>query len=235
MKPKLCFHDAPPGVDLARLSGKLIVLESQDGAGRSTHVRLLTEWLEQKGYAVTPVGLKRSMLVGHELERAKTGNTLSPRTLSLFYAADFYDQLENVIVPALHSGGVVLSDRYVFTLMARDLVRGAEPHWVESLYSRALVPDAVFYLKASPETLTYRTLKAHGQLEYWESGMDLGLSRDWFECFLLYQERMARVFKEMMTRYGFARLDANRSVDALQKDLRGRLRKLLEADASGGA
>jgi dTMP kinase len=231
MKPKRCFQAAPPGLDLDRLPGKLVVLEGQDGAGRSTHVRLLTEWLEQKGYAVTPVGLRRSMLVGHELEQAKAGNTLSPRTLSLFYATDFYDQLENVIVPALHSGAVVLSDRYVFTLMARDLVRGAEPQWVESLYSRALVPDAVFYLKVSPKTLVYRTLQLHGQLEYWESGMDLGLSRDWFECFSSYQERMARVFKEMTERHGFSRLDADRSVETIQKDLRARLKKLLEPAA----
>jgi dTMP kinase len=234
MTPKRCFQAAPPGLDLDRLPGKLIVLEGQDGAGRSTHIRLLTEWLEQKGYAVTPVGLRRSMLVGHELEQAKAGNTLSPRTLSLFYATDFYDQLENVIVPALHSGCIVLSDRYVFTLMGRDLVRGTEPHWVESLYSRALVPDAVFYLKVAPKTLVYRTLKLHGQLEYWESGMDLGLSRDWFECFTLYQERMGRVFKEMTERYGFSRLDADRSVETIQKDLRARLNKLLEP-ASGEA
>jgi len=93
------------------------------------------------------------------------------------------------------------------------------------------VPDAVFYLKVSPKSLAYRTLKLHGQLEYWESGMDLGLSRDWFECFSLYQDRMARVFKEMTERYGFSRLAADRSVETIQKDLRARLKKLLEPTA----
>jgi dTMP kinase len=234
MNPKRCFQAVPPGVDLDSLPGMLVVVEGQDGAGRSTHIRLLTEWLEQKGYAVTSTGLRRSTLVARELEQAKAGNTLSPRTLSLFYATDFYDQVENVIVPALRSGSVVLSDRYVFTLMARDLVRGADPQWVESLYSRALVPDAVFYLKVTPKTLVYRTLALHGQLEYWESGMDLGLSRDWFESFALYQERMARVFREMTGRYAFARIDADRSVGTIQKNLRSRLKKILDPDLAEG-
>src|SRR5206468_7461050 len=69
----------------------------------------------------------------------------------LFYATDFADQLENSILPALKAGFVVLADRYIYTLMARDLVRGMDMHWLQNLYGIALVPDAVFYLKVSPE------------------------------------------------------------------------------------
>ena len=228
MSPNRCFQSPPPDLDLSRLTGLLIVIEGPDSSGRSTHVGLLTKWLEQKGYSVVQTGLKRSTLVGPELEKAKQGNTLSPRTMSLFYATDFYDQMENEVVPALDSGAVALADRYIFTLMARDLVRGTEPHWLESLYSRALVADAVFYLKVPLATLATRTLRAHGRLDYWESGMDLGLSRDWFDSFSRYQRRLNDEFMKLHERFNFEIINANRSAKAIQDDLRERVEKLLE-------
>jgi dTMP kinase len=237
MSPNRCFQSPPPDLDLSRLTGLLIVIEGPDSSGRSTHVGLLTKWLVQKGYSVVQTGLRRSMLVGPELDQAKKGNTLSPRTMSLFYATDFYDQMENVLVPALHSGAVALADRYIFTLMARDLVRGTEPAWIESLYSRALVADAVFYLKVPLPTLVMRTLHAHGRLDYWESGMDLGLSRDWFDSFLQYQRRLNDEFMKLHGKFNFDIINANRSVQTIQKDLRGRVERLLasfNSDAQPG-
>lgn len=231
MIPKRCYEAPPPGVQLDRLTGTLVVLEGPDSSGRSTHVNLLTQALEQKGYAVAQVGLKRSELIGPELERAQGGNVLSPRTMSLFYATDFYDQLENRIVPALRAGYVVLADRYIFTLMARDIVRGANVEWVESLYSRAIVPDAVFFLMASPRLLAERTLRNRGRLDYWESGMDLGLSRDWFQSFVKYQRKIRQQFSALQSRYGFEMVNANRSVMVLQRDLRARVEAVLAAAA----
>lgn len=224
---KRCYGSAPPGVDLGQLGGKLIVIEGQDASGRTTHVRQLSAWLQQQGWAVVESGLRRSELVSRELEEARRGNTLSPRTMALFYATDFYDQLENRIVPALRAGAVVLADRYLFTLTARDLVRGADPEWVENLYSMAIVPDALFYLQASPATLLGRRLDRHPALDYWESGMDLGLSRDWHQSFLLYQRRMAQTFRPLLDRYGFTVVNANRSVAAVQRDLRRDIGDLL--------
>ncbi len=188
---------------------------------------MLSEWLEQNGYPVAQVGLKRSRLVGKELEIAKGGNVLSPRTMSLFYATDFYDQLENTIVPALRAGSVVLADRYIFTLMARDIVRGADPDWLAALYSKAIVPDAVFYFLVSTRTLVDRTLSAHGVLDYWESGMDLGIARDWFVSFVRYQHRLRGEFRKLQARYGFQPINANRSVGTIHTELRDRISRVL--------
>src|SRR5438045_5665341 len=115
-----------PRVDLEGLAGRLIVVEGADGSGRSTQIAMLVEWLEGGGHATVQVGLKRSTLVSEELERAQEGNILSRTTLSLFYATDFADQLENIILPALTAGFIVLADRYIYTLMARDMVRGMD-------------------------------------------------------------------------------------------------------------
>src|SRR5438132_4362133 len=122
-----------PGVELGQLAGKLIVVEGADGSGRSTHIAQLVQWLEGCGHATVQVGLKRSTLVAEELEQAKQGNILSRLTLSLFYATDFADELENVIVPALRAGAMVLADRYIYTLMARDMVRGMDEAWLTNL------------------------------------------------------------------------------------------------------
>src|SRR5215510_8032125 len=112
------FYGHPiKGVDLNKLAGRLIVVEGADGSGRSTQIAKLVEWLEGSGHATVQVGLKRSTLVSEELDKAQEGNILSRTTLSLFYATDFADQLENVILPALRAGFIVLADRYIYTLM----------------------------------------------------------------------------------------------------------------------
>lgn len=225
---KKCYGSAPPGLPLKDLTGKLIVIEGQDSSGRTTHVQKLAEWLEVEGYAVVQVGLRGSELVAPELESAREGNTLSPRTMSLFYATDFYDQLENKIAPALRAGAIVLADRYIFTLMARDLVRGAELDWVANLYSKAIVPDHLFFLQASTSTLLDRRLTDYPDLDYWESGMDLGISRDWHESFTRYQGRMRAQFHLLAREFGFETINANRSVPAVQRDLRDRLQVLFK-------
>jgi dTMP kinase len=216
-----------PGCEPAQLKGKLIVLEGADGSGRSTQIEMLNAWLENLGYGTVNVGLKRSMLVSEELERAQQGNVLSHTTRSLFYATDFADQLENRIIPALRAGFVVLADRYIYTLMARDIVRGADREWVKSLYSIALVPDAVFYLRVSPQQLVERNFKKTTTLNYWESGMDIGLSRDMFESFMNYQRLMQAEFGRMQEEYGFEVINGNRSPRAIANELRAKVQHVL--------
>jgi len=216
-----------PGVDPDKLIGKLIVVEGADGSGRSTQIARLVTWLEGRGHATVQVGLKRSTLVSEELEQAQKGNILSHITMSLFYATDFADQLENIILPALKAGFMVLADRYIYTLMVRDLVRGADEQWVRDLYGIALVPDAVFYLNVSSQTLVQRTFAKNSALDYWESGMDLGLSRDMFDSFLKYQARVQDQFKRLQATYGFTMVDGERSVEDLNAELQHKIESIL--------
>jgi dTMP kinase len=216
-----------PNVDVNRLAGKLIAVEGADGSGRSTQIARLVEWLEGCGHATVQVGLKRSTLVSEELNQAQHGNILSHTTLSLFYATDFADQLENIILPALKAGFMVLADRYIYTLMARDIVRGMDAAWLKNLYSIALVPDAVFYLNVSPEQLVQRNFAKNHALDYWESGMDLGLSREMFDSFLKYQALMAKEFKRLQGEYGFTIVDGDRSADEINAELQRKIEAVL--------
>jgi len=229
---KRAFRHVLPGVDLDELGGLLIVLEGPDGSGRSTQIWLLTRWLEQEGYAVERMGLKRSKLVANELEQAKRGNVLSPRTMALFYATDFYDQLENRIVTALRAGMIVLADRYIYTLMARDMVRGASVEWLEGLYSMALVPDLVYLLQTDAESILDRTLGSRGELDYWESGMDTGASRDWYDSFMAYQKTMRGEFERLAERHEFDSIDGDRSILEIHEDLKARIAPVLPSSST---
>ena len=226
--PHRFYGHGIPRIKSEELGGKLIVIEGADGSGRSTQIAELVHWLETNGRPTTQVGLKRSSLVSEELEEAQKGNVLSRTTLCLFYATDFADQLENVILPALKAGFIVLADRYIYTLMARDMVRGMDEGWLKKLYGIAPIPDAVFYLSVDPEELVQRNLSKNATLDYWESGMDLGLSRDVFDSFLKYQSAMGDAFKQLQKTYKFDIVDANRSVNAVNKDLRKKISALLD-------
>ena len=174
-----------PYADAGELTGKLIVLEGTDGVGRSTQIQLLRKWLEDEGHAVSDTGLRRSPLTLAGLNAAKSGHTLSPLTMSLFYATDFADRLENQIIPALRAGFYVLSDRYFYSIMARDIVRGAMPDWARQVYGFALVPDVVFYLKADVPHLVQRLVHGRG-FNYWESGMDIHCVDNLYDSFCVY-------------------------------------------------
>lgn len=225
--PKRFYGHGVPGVDPEKLTGKLVVVEGADGSGRSTQIAMLVEWLEANGHATVQVGLKRSTLVSEELEEATNGNILSRKTLSLFYATDFADQLENAIMPALRAGLMVLADRYIYTLMARDLVRGQDERWLKNMYGIAIAPDAVFYLNVSPEQLVQRNLAKTQSLDFWESGMDLGLSVDMFDSFLEYQRRMAKQFQQLQKTYDFTIVDGARSAEEINADLRAKIETIL--------
>lgn len=225
--PKRFFGHGIPGVTLDDLVGKLIVVEGADGSGRSTQIARLVEWLEGTGHGTVQVGLKRSTLVKDELEQAQNGNILSRTTLSLFYATDFADQLENLIIPALRSGFIVLADRYIYTLMVRDMVRGMDQKWLTNLYGIAVVPDAVFYLNVSPAELVQRNFAKNAALDFWESGMDLGLSRDMFDSFLKYQGLVRDQFQRLQSAYGFENIDAERPADEITVDIRRKIEAVM--------
>lgn len=216
-----------PYLEIGDLPGKLIVLEGSDGVGRSTQTHLLRHWLEDEGFAVSDTGLRRSKMTQKGLQEARKGNTLGRITMSLFYATDFADRLENQIIPALQAGFVVLSDRYLYSTMARDIVRGADPDWARKLYGFALKPDLVLYLKANVTDLVSRLIHGRG-LNYWEAGMDIQPSDNLYDSFIAYQSELIALFDQFAEEYDFVTVDAGRPVMDVFHDLQDHIRDLLE-------
>lgn len=209
-------------------AGKLLVIEGTDGSGRSTQAQKLKEWLEMQGFGVIDTGWTRSKLVGQAITDAKMGHSLNRLTYALMYATDLADRLEYQIIPALKSGFIVLADRYIYTAIARGIVRGADPEWLRDLYGFAVVPNLVCYLQLGVKELIPRVLQT-GKMNYWESGMDMNYGDDLYDSFVAYQgalieqfDRMAREFKNFVT------LDARESPDVTQKRLREAVGAYLE-------
>lgn len=213
------FGDPPPGPSGDILPGRLVVIEGPDSVGRSTQIALLKEWLEDQGYAVLNTGLTRSDLAGRGIKRAKQGHTLDTITLNLFYATDFWDRLERQIIPALRAGMVVLSDRYIFSLMARAAVRGVGRQWMENLYGFAVIPDRVIYMKIDIEHLVPRALASTG-FDYWESGQDFLPGEDVYQDFVQYQTALLNEFRQLADRYHFQAVDATGAISEVFTALR---------------
>jgi len=228
----LALGDAP--VDISKYPGRLITLEGTDGVGRSTHVGLLQEWLENRGYAVARTGLTQSHLAGERLRDAKEVNTLGHLTADLLYATDFADRLERDILPALRAGFVVLTDRYVYSTMARSIVRGAAREWISSVYRFAPTPHAIFYLRVDVDHLVPRVL-SRGGFDYWESGLDFQEETDLYRSFVRYQNRLLHVFDDLGDHYNFSVINANRPVKPVFDDLRSGVLRVVEQMQDGSS
>ena len=207
--------------------GKLIVLEGTDGVGRSTHCELLQNWLAVEGHGVTRTEWKSSQLISKVIDKAKDKNALNTITFSLLYATDLADRLNNVIVPALQAGLIVIADRYYYTAFARDVVRGADPAWVRKLYGFAVEPDLVFYLKVPLEPLLRRIITTRGGLDFYESGRDIGMSTDLYQSFKLYQSQIVYEYERMAEEYDFHMINSSDPIDQVQKSLRKEIGKLV--------
>src|SRR6202795_5270968 len=231
---KETYGVALPGEQLDDLVGKLIVIEGTDGVGRSTQIRLLKEWLEQQGRAVLDTGLSRSSLVGKGIKRAKERHTLGRITLSLFYTTDFADRLENQIIPALPICFVVLTDRYIYSLMARAMVRGLDPAWVRNIHRFALKPDAIFYLRIGVEELIPRAVFSRG-FDYWESGMDLYSTEDMYDSFRKYQPALLDQFDRLAEELNFEVIDARPDPRVIFEQLKAGIDRILSPAAARAA
>jgi len=227
IQPGRYYGRGVPYLPINGYPGKLIAIEGTDGVGRSTQVQLLRGWLEVKGYGVIETGWTRSRLMQPTIELAKSSNTLNKLTFVLLYATDFADRLEKEIIPALKAGFIVLSDRYIFTALARAGVRGVDRPWLRSLYGFAIAPHLVFYLKVDVETLIRRVLEARG-MDFWESGMDLKGGDEIYDSFRAYQQKLLREYSSMADEFHFRVVDARRSVDHIQQELRKQVGAFLE-------
>ncbi|MBP6996273.1 MAG: dTMP kinase [Phycicoccus sp.] len=151
-------------------TGVFVAFEGGDGAGKSTQVRLLADWLTSLGREVlvtrqpggTPLGAQIRDLVLH-------GDHVSPRAEALLFAADKAQHVDLVIRPALEAGGVVITDRYTDSSIAyqgagRDL--GAdEVAQLQRWAVDSVVPDLTVIIDVSAQEGRRRRGEVHDRLE----------------------------------------------------------------------
>ncbi len=211
-----------------QIKGKLIAIEGTDGTGRSTQVALLKNWLEVQGYAVLETGWARSNLMQKSIELAKSGNIMDRMTFTLLYATDFADRFENQIIPALKSGHIVLTDRYIYTAFVRDAVRESNQQWIRDLFTFAIIPHLVIYLKINVENLIPRVIETGG-MNYWEAGMDLHMGEDLFDSFANYQSILIKEYDKLAKEFDFETVEAEKSVEEIHEKIKERVKDILGA------
>lgn len=232
-KIKFITHPGIKYLKDTEINGSFIVIEGPDASGRSTQIQKITEKLEADGHAVVNTGLKRSDLISKGIIEAKR-NYVGRRTMALYYAADFADQLENRIIPALKAGFIVISDRYIYTLIARSSVRGINKNWLHQLHSFAIKPDLIFYLNVDPYNLIHRVFKKNKILDYYESGADLGISDDIFDSFIKYQYLLKKEFNLMQKKYNLENIDGDNNIEDIYEQIQSKISEFLNQTKQNG-
>ena len=207
--------------------GTLVCVEGIDGSGKSTQLTLLRDWLKDIGKDVIFTEWNSSDLISQTTKLAKKKNMLSPRTFSLLHAVDFADRLKQVIAPALKAGFIVLADRYAYTAFARDVARGVDPNWVRGVYDFAIKPDLAVYFDIDPKTSLERICSNRAP-KFYEAGMDLKISNDPYESYVIFQSRVIEEYKNMLGEFGIVKLDANDTIHKKQVEIRKMLKKILQ-------
>lgn len=200
--------------------GKLIAVEGLDGSGKSTQIYLVKRWFELQNLKVSFTEWNSATIVKAATRRGKKQQLLTPTTFCLIHCTDFAHRYERYIVPLLRDGYLVLADRYIFTALARDAVRGCDRDWLRNLYRFAIVPDITFYFDVPLGTAMDRILTGRPVLKYHEAGMDLGLSNDPYESFRLFQGRIKQEYSHLVEEYGLTTIDASRPIEAQQQLIR---------------
>ncbi|WP_148687800.1 dTMP kinase [Candidatus Nitrosocosmicus hydrocola] len=208
--------------------GILIVVEGIDGSGKSTQIHLVDRWLRSKGYDVFFTEWNSSETVREITSKGKKKARLTPMTFSLLHSTDFADRYEKNIYPLLRAGYIVLADRYIYTALARDTVRGCDKAWVKNMYKYARKPDLTFYFRVPIETAVNRIVSGRPKLKHYEAGMDLGLSKDEYESYRIFQGRIVDEYESMVKDENFEVIDGTLEIEKQQNTVRRSVLKVLK-------
>lgn len=201
--------------------GIFLVFEGGEGSGKSTQIELLRRWLERQGRRVvitqepggTAIGeMLRKLLLDH------SSASMSPKTEALLYAADRAQHAEEKIRPALRSGAIVISDRFIDSSLAyQGFARGLGVERILGLSSWAtddLMPDVVFLLDQEPKVGLHRA----------------GI-RDRIESeSISFHEAVRRAYLNLARRYPrrFVVIDAKRPAEEVASEIAERVMPYLE-------
>ncbi|UFU03415.1 dTMP kinase [Ruania suaedae] len=143
-------------------SGLFISFEGGDGAGKTTQLNRLADWIGQEtGREVVRTREPGGTDVGQTLRQVLLhGSDLDPRTEALLFAADRAHHVASLIRPALERGAVVLTDRYLDSSVAYQAGgRALPPQEIEHLSlwaTERLLPDLTVLLDLDPRHLAAR-------------------------------------------------------------------------------
>lgn len=209
-----------------RSRGRFIVFEGIDGAGTTTQLARLVDWLRDRGMLAQgthqpsdgPIGsLIRQILRGRLVTAAPTGKvgTVDPAAVALLFAADRLDHLNNEIVPLLEQGWHVVCDRYVVSSLAYQSLE-TDLRFVRQINEKALTPDLTIFLKVRPEVAMARIESSRAGRESFEK--------------LAIQKKVAAAYEDILGGYRGGRvvtIDGEQAVSGVTQAVRNAAEELL--------
>lgn len=206
--------------------GRFIVLEGIDGSGTTTQQARVVDWMRDRGMLAQgthepsegPIGnLIRQILRGRLVTAPPVGKAgpVDPSSVSLLFAADRLDHLDNEIVPLLEAGWHVVCDRYVVSSLAYQSLE-TDLRFVRQVNEKAINPDLTLFLKVRPEV-------AMGRIESSRAG------RESFEKIAI-QRKVAAAYEEILSSYRGGRvvtIDGEQAVSTVTQAVRSAVEELL--------
>ncbi len=183
--------------------GIFICIEGLDGCGKTTQAKLLARKLRKRHNAVYTA----------EPSRGKIGTLIRRNYLygekrlcivleALLFAADRIEHLENVILPALEAGQLVISDRYVYSSLAYQGAAGLSLDWIEKINENALQPDVAFFIDVNPETVMSRLKPKKSVMEN-----------------LANQKKVRKIYLKFVENGRLTRINGNKSENEVAKEV----------------
>jgi len=189
-------------------AGKFIVFDSLDGAGNSTQVKLLADYLNKVGEKTHITKEPTSSLIGGLIKSQLKGDWKSSKVcLQLLFCADRAYHLEKEVIPLLKKGINVISDRYFFSTVAYGNVEIKDFEWLITLNEKFLLPDLAIFLKVSPTVCIERIKKDRFEVTLFEK--ENVLTKVWQNY-----EMLAKKFKNVYI------INGERSVDKISEEIK---------------
>jgi dTMP kinase len=192
--------------------GVFICIEGLDGCGKTTQTKLLAKKLRKSHNAVYTAEPSRGKIGTFIRKRCLYGEKrLSTVVEALLFAADRVEHVENEVLPALHEGRLVISDRYVYSSLAYQGAAGLSVEWIEQINEHALKPDLAIFIDVDPQTVMSRLKPKRSVMENIET-----------------LQKVRDVYLKFVAKGELIRLDGNRTKTEVAEALSALVLKFLE-------
>lgn len=202
------------------MRGLFITFEGPDGSGKSTQMKLIESYLEEKGYDVIITREPGGTKISEKIRNIILDNThveMDYVTEALLYAASRAQHVAQVISPALENGKLVICDRFVdSSLVYQGVGRGLGDcvKQINDIAVKGCVPDITFLFKISPEEGKKR-IQSQDRLEMEEMG---------------YHNKVYNAYLELEKKYPkrIKGIEATKSIDEMHSEIRQHIENLIK-------
>jgi dTMP kinase len=193
--------------------GTFICIEGLDGSGKTTQAKLLAKKLRKSHNAVYTAEPSRGKIGTFIRERCLYGEKrLSSVIEALLFAADRIEHVETEVLPALHQGKLVISDRYLYSSLAYQGAAGLSIEWIEKINEHALQPDLAVFIDVAPKTVIHRLKPNKSLMENMET-----------------QQKVRKIYLKFVEKGLLTRINGDQPKNEVAKELYAVVMKFLNA------